>query len=250
MTAAIKVSKIAQSGQQFLLVEYGVDGWVNLDTGGLDTLDVDVSLAAITLAPDSEMDQCLVAYPDFILGPTGNPPQQTVRIGAGAPLLGRVPAQPAVTNGTINITPYITIQTFKTYFELAGLGSNSPKLRLHLWLQEPPKATVPSPRTQWANFAPVTLDATEQSVFRAGSWGRSVVDVVVTGTNTSTVRVYGVMLNQGTAVTTRTLLASGVTASNIIEVGPIVNHLYDVIEVTVQGVAAAGSNIVRLRMRD
>jgi len=248
MTA--KISEVSGlHGREFTLVEYGTSGWIKLTAVG-SVLQCDVSLKAISLAPDSDMDSFHVSYPDFILGLGSSPPQQTVRVGVGSPLLGRLDAMPAVNNGTIDIGPIRTIDDpgFAAFFN-GALFITQPKLKVHLWFQYSP-GLIPSRRTDVVQFGILSGDTTEQIMFRVGAWGRRVVHVLASGANGTTVRVRPYLLDSSGGAQAGPLLGSAVLAANYAEIGPFENRFSDVIEVTVQTGVLGNLIRVELRMTD
>lgn len=240
---AVSIDKVAGlAGFQFTMFEYSTDGWLNLDMA-TDTLILPESAMAINIAPDSDMDQALVVYPNFLLGPSGSPPQQTMRVGVGAPILGRLDAQ-GVTNGEIGISPsgpgyVISSPAFETYFSAALASPEFPRLKVQVWWRNPPTTLTPSRTIKNLDSAIVTLpDNAENVVYRLGAWGRRHVYFFAAGSDGVVFNMYGVSIIAGTSTVQKILLGTDTMASNVAEIGPIDNKPFDIIEVTATGVAA------------
>jgi hypothetical protein len=251
VTTIDKVGGLA--GFQFTMFEYSTAGWLNLAMA-TDTLIIPESVMAINIAPDSDMDQALVVYPNFLLGPTGTPPQQSMRVGVGAPIIGRLDAQ-GVSNGEVGVSPggpgyVITGAAFETYFSAALASPEFPKLKVQLWWQNPP-ATLPTSRAiKNLDSAIVTLpDGLENPVYRLGAWGRKHVYFFAAGTNAVVFNLYGVSIIAGSASVQKILLGTATMASGVAQIGPIDNKPFDIIEVTATG-ALGNSFRPRIWMAD
>jgi hypothetical protein len=239
VTVAIgKISGV--QGFAFTLIEFEVTtNWVNLDTNGGFSIAIDQPVAAVSIAPDSDVDQAFIAFPNILLGATGSPPQQSMRCGVGAPVTGRINAQGALTNGSIVIsTSDVSYLMFNAaaFFAAADVVS-VPLLKLQIWWQPP--TVIPARRVDYhSNDGEVTCDGLAQVIYRVGAWGRSKAYFTASGDDGVVFTVNGrnnVSNNGGTFSTIP--LGTDTMASNIAEIGPIENKFFDVIEVTAQGIA-------------
>lgn len=243
MTVAIgKISGV--QGFAYTLIEYDVvQGWVNLDAsaGGGFTINVDQPIAAITIAPDSDVDQAMVSFPNILLGASGNPPQQSMRCGVGAPIVGRINAQGNIPNGEISISPSdfnYSMSAANAFFSAAVRDPEFPKLKLQIWWKDP--VALPVRRRDWhSNGAEVTCDNTAQIIYRVGAWGRGKFYLTATGTDGVVITVNGRNSRNSGADISTVQLGTDTIATGVAEIGPIENKFFDVLEVTAQGIVGA-----------
>lgn len=204
----------------------------------------DVSLEAICIAPDSDLNQFTAMYSDPI-----NPSASSKRlIGVNGPVTDQINSGAKGLNvGPIvfGFNGFFVDPTVLAYFAV-GITPVQPILSALGYFQRPP--ALPSARV--SKYSEVNFVAgggppvPETSILRRGFWGRNLLYVAVTsaavvGTKPMTVRVYGHnFLGDQTVLVFTGILPPG--ADQQLDFS-MVNKRFDAIDITVEPDPAPGS---------